>query len=532
MKVLKLNSLFLGLLAMSLGTWSTANAADDVVTVNQTFEDTSHGNWDGKLFKFTDDNLNKIAEGLGLTKEQLLAKAGTDVILYSVKDDGTLVAPSDNAANNCGESTSYKGDWHYANGYSVGGNNNKGGFYHVVKYSDFSIGMGQNAELINANNPYLYPHFNLVAKYGEKSVNINITYKVNNFDITAAGDYSLNLPYANTATNTFNQTTNEGNAYGCSYINIDQQAIADALGLSLSDFKANYKNDNTGTVTLNTYTAGGNVKENPTGTGEGEYKGAWVNANGLYQDGWNNGYVFYAYDPAGRIGFGQKEKTVTSESKTVCRIVFKNSENNKYAVVFVTYNATAPEYKLTTADKDFYSLNLGFAATIPAGIEAYTGSLDEANNVVKLNKITTDYIPANTSVLVKSENAGEYTFARADKAEAPVADNVIQGVLTDTKASLLSAEGKKALQFGIKDGVVGFRLPTADNIIKANRAYILVDAAAAAKPFGIEMGNEATGITTVKGEKVDNVSYNIAGQRVNNNAKGLVIRGGKKFFNK
>ena len=156
MKVLKLNSLFLGLLAMSLGTWSTANAADDVVTVNQTFEDTSHGNWDGKLFKFTDDNLNKIAEGLGLTKEQLLAKAGTDVILYSVKDDGTLVAPSDNAANNCGESTSYKGDWHYANGYSVGGNNNKGGFYHVVKYSDFSIGMGQNAELINANSLKIY----------------------------------------------------------------------------------------------------------------------------------------------------------------------------------------------------------------------------------------------------------------------------------------------------------------------------------------------------------------------------------------
>lgn len=63
-------------------------------------------------------------------------------------------------------------------------------------------------------------------------------------------------------------------------------------------------------------------------------------------------------------------------------------------------------------------------------------------------------------------------------------------------------------------------------------AYILVDAAAAAKSFNIEMGNEATGITTVKDNKVDNISYNIAGQRVNNNAKGLVIRGGKKYFNK
>ena len=83
--------------------------------------------------------------------------------------------------------------------------------------------------------------------------------------------------------------------------------------------------------------------------------------------------------------------------------------------------------------------------------------------------------------------------------------NDIMGVLEDTNVTEIPAKGKTVLQFGIKNGEVGFRQPTADGIIKANRAYILVD---------------------------DNISYNIAGQRVNNNAKGLVIRGGKKYFNK
>ena len=108
--------------------------------------------------------------------------------------------------------------------------------------------------------------------------------------------------------------------------------------------------------------------------------------------------------------------------------------------------------------------------------------------------------------------------------------NDIMGVLEDTNVTEIPAKGKTVLQFGIKNGEVGFRQPTADGIIKANRAYILVDAAAAAKPFCIEMGYETTGITTVKAQS--NVRYNIAGQRVNNNAKGLVIRGGKKYFNK
>lgn len=535
MKVLKLNSLFLGLLAMSLGTWSTANAAD--VTVSQTFEDTYHGagNWNAKFFSFSEDNMTKIADGLGLSIEDMKTKAGSDVKIYSVTSNGTLVdAAVGYAGNNGGV-----GDWHTEDGYSKNTKGKNDVFYHVVKYSDFTIGMGQGHQVSNkmtdqTARPY---GFKLIAKCEStgKSVDIYIDYLVNvtTTDLNA-GDYSISLPYGNTS-------------YACSYFNIDNEVVASKLGTTVEDLKSAWETTKTG----QNYTNNGTIKigmQNTNGAyifktnaGDSHYIGYWMNKTGQQHEwGKEISSIYYVYDPDGRIGIGQfnvnetygKGDLVKAGDKINFTVLFKNTVNNKFATVNVTYNVTEQNYTLTTADKDFYSLNLGFAATIPAGIEAYTGSLDETNNVVKLNQITTGYIPANTSVLVKSENPGEYTFVRADKAETPVADNVIKGVLTDTKASLLAAEGKTVLQFGIKDGVVGFRLPTTDGVIKANRAYILVDNAAAAKPFSIEMGNEATGITTVKGEKVDNVSYNIAGQRVNNNANGLVIRGGKKFFNK
>lgn len=44
---------------------------------------------------------------------------------------------------------------------------------------------------------------------------------------------------------------------------------------------------------------------------------------------------------------------------------------------------------------------------------------------------------------------------------------------------------------------------------------------------------EGTGITNISADKAsDNVLYNVAGQRVNANAKGLVIKNGKKYINK
>ena len=78
----KHTSLSIGLAMLFLGAGATANAAD--ATVYQTFIGGVNGNWNPTYF-----NLDKsqIAKGLGLTESELLEKAGTDVIVYSVKSD-------------------------------------------------------------------------------------------------------------------------------------------------------------------------------------------------------------------------------------------------------------------------------------------------------------------------------------------------------------------------------------------------------------------------------------------------------------
>ncbi len=119
----------------------------------------------------------QIARQLGCAEAELSAQGGRSVIIYSVKQDGTLVAPTGSYASADGHS----GDWHDAKGYSLGGWSGTPAFYHVINYSDFSVGIGQNP-----NGGLAYGntfHFRLVVKYtpadgNAVSVPINVTYKI------------------------------------------------------------------------------------------------------------------------------------------------------------------------------------------------------------------------------------------------------------------------------------------------------------------------------------------------------------------
>ena len=111
----------------------------------------------------------------------------------------------------------------------------------------------------------------------------------------------------------------------------------------------------------------------------------------------------------------------------------------------------------------------------------------------------------------------------------------MKGVTTATEVSALEVEGKTVLTLGTKGGVIGFRKP-AGTSIGANKAYLLVTTPSGGSPapelvIGID-DDETTGINDVKTDNadVDAPMFNIAGQRVSNNAKGLVIKNGKKYM--
>ncbi len=78
-----------------------------------------------------------------------------------------------------------------------------------------------------------------------------------------------------------------------------------------------------------------------------------------------------------------------------------------------------------------------------------------------------------------------------------------------------------------------FSKATSDNVtIGAFRAYIVPNQANARGFLDADFGDGTTGIQEVNTQDVDDdtPTYNLAGQRVNANHKGLIIKGGKKYF--
>ncbi len=189
-----------------------------------------------------------------------------------------------------------------------------------------------------------------------------------------------------------------------------------------------------------------------------------------------------------------------------------------------------PPYNLNTFDTDFYGLYLPYQVVVPEGITAYTGTLSADQTTLTLSKVE-GVIPANTAVLVKSNAVGEYTFnvSNEEKVDA-IANNSLQGVTVETAVAKLAEEGKTVLTLGMAEGVVAFRQPAAGTI-KANKVYLLVDAASSAKIRIVE--GETTGIEENYEFGIMNseaATYDLSGRKVANPTKGLYIKNGKKFI--
>ncbi len=189
-------------------------------------------------------------------------------------------------------------------------------------------------------------------------------------------------------------------------------------------------------------------------------------------------------------------------------------------------------YTLTTEDADFYGLYLDYAVNIPEGVTAYTGKLNAEETTLTVEEIEGNVIPAGCGVLVKSDAAGEFTFTETDEAAAEAASD-LKGVTAATDITALAETGKAVLTLGIKEGVVAFRQPAGSQIM-ANKTYLLVNEASAAKGVKIAFGGDTTGISDINATETEANApvYNLAGQRVGNGTKGLLIKNGRKFINK
>lgn len=183
---------------------------------------------------------------------------------------------------------------------------------------------------------------------------------------------------------------------------------------------------------------------------------------------------------------------------------------------------------LTVTSAGASTLVLPYEATIPEGVKAYTLTHTEGEATAIATELTGS-IPANTPVLINAV-AGTYNFHGTvityQKGEQTV------GALTSVRAYKYVPVGSYVLQN--HNGQVGFYKVVKEKsvMIGANRAYLTPSVAMAAAKINIEYP-EVTGITSIKDTTIENdVMYNLAGQKVGNDYRGIVIKNGCKFFNK
>ena len=232
---------------------------------------------------------------------------------------------------------------------------------------------------------------------------------------------------------------------------------------------------------------------------------------------------------------GQKAITYTATEAGDVKVII--ADGYVYlTTVTITYPYVAPkEYAFVAADADFYTLYLDYAVTVPENVKAYTGALN-GNNMV-LTEINDGYIKAGNAVLIQAKAAGTYTFVENTSAEAGTYNgNALKGVLVDTQVSELETLGTVLTLGKNSEGQVGFRQPQ-NTYVSANKAYInYVNNAPGAPAFvRILLAGEVTGIEgvqSVQQKATTNAIYNMMGQRVDANAKGLILMNGKKVIRK
>lgn len=150
---------------------------------------------------------------------------------------------------------------------------------------------------------------------------------------------------------------------------------------------------------------------------------------------------------------------------------------------------------------------------VQAGAGVLVNSADESVNYYYT---TTD--PYTENILTEIETAPEYNMLRPASAAKEPTGYVFYKLA-------YASEAKDALGFywGAADGAA-FKS-------RYGSAYLAVPASqTSAKGFAFD--SESTGIKSVETSNSKAPAYNIAGQRVNANVKGIVIMNGKKYINK
>lgn len=161
------------------------------------------------------------------------------------------------------------------------------------------------------------------------------------------------------------------------------------------------------------------------------------------------------------------------------------------------------------------------------GLKAYVAT-DAASSGVTMTKVEAA-VPENTPLLLIGTAGTAYNVPVVGSATAPETNYLVKG---DGSTDMSEVAGYNYILFS--DGLF---YQCTSGTIATTKAYLHLEEAPSAHALDIifDEGGEATGITEVTNgqqTKANGQYFNLAGQRVNTNHKGIVIVNGKKYFNK
>lgn len=173
------------------------------------------------------------------------------------------------------------------------------------------------------------------------------------------------------------------------------------------------------------------------------------------------------------------------------------------------------------------------ALVVPQGVEAYTYKINGDKVEESYMYDAGETIPAGTAVILKGE-PNDYSFAFSTETGDVDSENILMGTDSDTQleADANSYFYKLSLNAAEELSSIGFYWGAADGAAftnKAHKAYLKVAKSAGAKFYRFD--GETTAIENVQAAQPDANApmYNVAGQRVSKNYKGVVIQNGRKY---
>jgi hypothetical protein len=203
-----------------------------------------------------------------------------------------------------------------------------------------------------------------------------------------------------------------------------------------------------------------------------------------------------------------------------------NGELGSYADPYII-NLPTP-VTTNTSSEGWATTCLPYNAEVPKGVTVFTANRIE-DNVLKIEPVTCNILPANTPVLLKTEGQTSYEWlSRVADGDATIEANLFKGTTAET-----AVEAKSVLTLGHAnegEGKIGFWLFDGTTI-PANRAYLEKSSTAGVRGITIDWSGTPTGVQTVKAgndNPADSPCYDLTGRPFSGRG-GLKIINGKKI---